>query len=177
MLSELKNLKVKVNNFKRFTSYFVEDEYDDGLKKTKKDMMPPAKKVTEVVPSSTRGIPKIQIVDSRGTVFGQQLINEAMEVLEDDTELLQVHSPIKKVKSRSIECEKNVQQPGTSEKQLEVPKVHSAVKKVQGKSTENEESLEEGEVCDDEEYSQEEGKVVESILLSQQGVESTVKTV
>ena len=85
VLEDLKTLKVKVKNFKRLTSYYVEDEYDDGVEQRKrKEMMPPSKRLTEVVPSFSLSIPKIQVIDSCGTPFGQQLIDEALELIDDD---------------------------------------------------------------------------------------------
>ena len=88
VLDELKTLKVKINSFKHFTSYYVEDDYNNGLDKTeRRETMPPAKKITEVVPSSSCAIPKIQLIDSRGTDFGQQLIAEALELMDDQHEL------------------------------------------------------------------------------------------
>ena len=52
VLEDLKTLKVKVKNFRRLTSYYVEDEYDGGVEHRKrKETMPPSKRLTEVVPS------------------------------------------------------------------------------------------------------------------------------
>ena len=97
VLEDLKTLKVKVKNFRQLTSYYVEDEYDDGVEHRKrKETMPPSKRLTEVVPSFSRSIPKIQVIDSRGTPFGQQLIDEALQLIDDDQELAQIHSPMKK---------------------------------------------------------------------------------
>ena len=65
ILDELKTLNVKVKNFKCFTSYYLEDDYDDGLDQVgRRETMPPVKKLTEVVPSTSRAIPKIQLIDS-----------------------------------------------------------------------------------------------------------------
>ena len=100
VLEQLKTLKVKVKNFKRLTSYYVEDEYDDGVEQRKrKEMMPPSKRVTEVVTSFSQSISKIQVIDSHGTPFGQQFIDEALELIDDDQELAQIHSPRKKSKA------------------------------------------------------------------------------
>ena len=52
VLEDLKRLKVKVKNCKWLTSYYVEDEYDDGVEQRKrKETMLPSKRLTEVVPS------------------------------------------------------------------------------------------------------------------------------
>ena len=127
VLDDLKTLNVRIKNFKCFTSYYVEDDYDDGLEQTtRREMMPPAKKVTEVVPSSSHAIPKIQFIDSHGTDFGQQLIAEALELMDDQHEIVQIHSPRKKaMKTKDVE------------------KVH-----VEEKGDVTEESLEEGEIRD-----------------------------
>ena len=50
ILNELKTLNVKVKNFKHFTLYYVEDDYDDGLDQgRRRKTMPPAKKVTKLI--------------------------------------------------------------------------------------------------------------------------------
>ena len=127
VLDDLKTLNVRINNFKQFTSYYIEDDYDGGLQQRKRrGTMPPAKKVTELVPSSSHAIPKIQLIDSRGTDFGQQLIAEALELMDDEHELAQIHSPRKKAK-----------------KTTDVEKVP-----VEEKGDVTEESLEEGEIRD-----------------------------
>ena len=91
VLDELKRLKVKVKSYKRLTSYFVEDIYDDGLRKTKsKSTMPEAKKITKIAPSAIRAIPKITFADSRETEVGERLVGEALEILDDDSELMEI---------------------------------------------------------------------------------------
>ena len=61
--------------------------------------MPPSKRVMQVVPSFSRSISKLQVIDSCGTPFGQQLIDEALELIDDDQELAQIHSLRKKSKT------------------------------------------------------------------------------
>ena len=71
VLDELKMLNVKINYFKCFTLYYIKDDYDDRLEQTKRETIPLPRKVTKVVPSSSHAIPKVQVIDSRGTDFGQ----------------------------------------------------------------------------------------------------------
>ena len=62
---------MKVKSFRRYTSYFVEDDYDDSLTKSKtRETMPQAKKVTEVGASNLRAIPKIKFTNSCKTQVG-----------------------------------------------------------------------------------------------------------
>ena len=121
ILDELKTLNVKVKNFKHFTSYYVEDDYDDGLDQVgRRETMPPAKKLTEVVPSTSCTIPKIQLIDSQGTDFGQQLISEALQLMDDEHELAQIHSPRKKIqKSTDVQRLENREEGNVIEEPLE----------------------------------------------------------
>ena len=128
VLDELKRLKVKVKSFRWYTSYFVEDDYDDGLTKSKtRETMPQAKKVTEVGASNLHAIPKIKFIDSRKTQVGRELMEQALEILDDDSELMKIHSAAENYrKRREIEQQQD-------ERQI--------VQSFQG--------LEEGEICDD----------------------------
>ena len=97
----MKKLKVKVKSFRRYTSYFVQDDYDDGLTKSKtKETMPEAKKVTEVGASNLRAIPKIKFTDSRKKDFGQELMEQALEILDDDSELMKIRSAAENYRKR-----------------------------------------------------------------------------
>ena len=101
VLDELKKLKVKVKSFRRYTSYFVQDDYDDGLTKSKtKETMPEAKKITEVGASNLRAIPKIKFTDSRKKDFGQELMEQALEILDDDSELMKIRSAAENYRKR-----------------------------------------------------------------------------
>ncbi|MCG8623281.1 MAG: hypothetical protein MJE68_14975, partial [Proteobacteria bacterium] len=103
MLNELKKIDVKVKSFRRLTTYYTEDEYDpDNENQGKRKTMPVHRRTTQVVPSTMRAIPKIRTIDSRGTPFGQQLIQEALDCMEDDYELAQIHSPTKRSKSSTV---------------------------------------------------------------------------
>ena len=46
--------------------------------------MPPKERTVEIVPSFARAIPKIHVKDSRTTNFGQQLVNEAFQIISED---------------------------------------------------------------------------------------------
>ena len=155
VLDELKTLKVKINSFKCFTSYYVEDDYDDGLDKTgRRETMPAAKKITEVVPSSSRVIPKIQLIDSRRTDFGQQLIAEVLELIDDQHELAQIHSPRKKkVKERK----------------------HTEAVQEEEKSELGEESLEEGEICERDNSQCKVSEAAAGVSVSKTHVEKSLK--
>ena len=133
VLDNLKTLNVRIKNFKHFTLYYVENDYDDGLEKiTRREMMPPAKKVTEVVPSSSRAILKIQLIDSRGTDFGQQLIAEALELMDDEHELVQIHSPRKKaMKTKDVEKVRIEEKGDVTEESLEEGEIRDKVDRAQ----------------------------------------------
>ena len=121
ILDELKTLNVKVKNFKCFTLYYVKDDYDDGLDQVgRRETMPPVKKLTEVVPSTSHAIPKIQLIDSQGTDFGQQLIGEALQLMDDEHELAQIHSPRKKIQnSTDVQRLENREKGDVTEESLE----------------------------------------------------------
>ena len=133
VLDDLKTLNVRINNFKRFTSYYIKDDYDGGLQQSKRrGTMPPAKKVTEVVPSSSRAIPKIRLIDSRGTDFGQQLIAEALELIDDEHELAQIHSLSKKaMKTTDVEKVPVEEKGDVTEESLEEGEIRDKVDRVQ----------------------------------------------
>ena len=46
--------------------------------------MPPKERTVEIVPSFARAIPKIRVKDSCTTNFGQQLVNEAFQIISED---------------------------------------------------------------------------------------------
>ena len=46
--------------------------------------MPPKERTVEIVPSFARAIPKIRVKDSRTMNFGQQLVNEAFQIISED---------------------------------------------------------------------------------------------
>ena len=121
ILDELKTLNVKVKNFKCFTSYYIEDDYDDGLDQVgRRETMPPAKKLMEVVPSTSHAILKIQLINSRGTDFGQQLIAEALQLMDDEHHVAQIHSPRKKIqKSTDVQRLENREKGDVTEELLE----------------------------------------------------------
>ena len=132
VLDDLKTLNVRIKNFKCFTSYYVIDDYDDGLEQTTgREMMPPAKKVTEVVPSSSCALPKIQLIDSHGTDFGQQLIAEALELMDNQYELVQIHSPRKKAtKTKDVEKVRVKEKGDVTEESFEEGEIRDKVDRV-----------------------------------------------
>ena len=133
VLDDLKTLNVRIKNFKWFTSYYVEDDYNNGLEQsTRRETMPPAKKVTEVVPSSSCALPKIQLIDSHGTDFGQQLIAEALELMDDEHELAEIHSLRKEAKKTTDVGKVHVEEKGdVTEESLEEGKIQDKVDRVQ----------------------------------------------
>ena len=80
MLQKLSEVKITLGDFKRLTSYFVEDE---NVKE--RNLMPVKERTVEIVPSFSRAIPKIRVKDSRTTEFGKQLVDEALEMINEHT--------------------------------------------------------------------------------------------
>ena len=121
VLDELKRLKVKVKSFRRYTSYFIQDDYDDGLTKSKtRETMPEAKRVTEVGASNLCAIPKIKFTNSRKKDFGQELMEQALEILDDDSELMKIRSAAENYrKRRQIEQQEDERQIVQSSQGLE----------------------------------------------------------
>ena len=79
VIEKLNELKITLGDFKRLTSYYVEEENI-----VRDNVMPPKERTVEIVPSFARAIPKIRVKDSRTTNFGQQLVNEAFQIISED---------------------------------------------------------------------------------------------
>ena len=79
VIEKLDELKITLGDFKRLTSYYVEEENT-----VRDNVMPPKERTVEIVPSFARPIPKIHVKDSRTTNFGQQLVNEAFQIISED---------------------------------------------------------------------------------------------
>ena len=79
VIEKLDELKITLGDFKRLTSYYVEEENT-----VRDNVMPPKERTVEIVPSFARAIPKIRVKDSRTTNFGQQLVNEAFQIISED---------------------------------------------------------------------------------------------
>ena len=79
VIEKLDELKITLGDFKRLTSYYVEEENI-----VRDNVMPPKERTVEIVPSFARAIPKIRVKDSRTTNFGQQLVNEAFQIISED---------------------------------------------------------------------------------------------
>ena len=79
VIEKLDELKITLGNFKRLTSYYVEEENT-----VRDNVMPPKERTVEIVPSFARAIPKIRVKDSCTTNFGQQLVNEAFQIISED---------------------------------------------------------------------------------------------
>ena len=71
--------KITLGDFKWLTSYYVEEENI-----VQANVMPPKERTVEIVLSFARAIPKIRVKDSRTTNFGQQLVNEAYQIISED---------------------------------------------------------------------------------------------
>ena len=82
MLQKLSEVKITLGDFKRLTSYFVEDENVE-----ERNLMPVKERTVEIVPSFSRAIPKIRVKDSRSTEFGKQLVDEALEMMNEHTSI------------------------------------------------------------------------------------------
>ena len=76
VIEKLNELKITLGNFKRLTSYYVEEKNI-----VRDNVIPPKERTVEIVPSFARAIPKICVKDSRTTNFGQQLVNEAFQII------------------------------------------------------------------------------------------------
>ena len=79
VIEKLNELKITLGDFKWLTSYYVEEENI-----VRDNVMPPKERTVEIVPSFARAIPKICVKDSRTTNFGQQLVNEAFQIISED---------------------------------------------------------------------------------------------
>ena len=79
VIEKLNELKITLGDFKRLTSYYVEEENI-----VRDNVMPPKERTVEIVPSFARAIPKIHVKDSCTTNFGQQLVNEAFQIISED---------------------------------------------------------------------------------------------
>ena len=77
---KLSEVKITLGDFKRLTSYFVEDQNVE-----ERNVMPVKERTVEIVPSFSRVIPKIRVKDSRTTDFGKQLVDEALEMMNEHT--------------------------------------------------------------------------------------------
>ena len=79
VIEKLNELKITLGDFKQLTSYYVEEENI-----VRDNVMPPKERTVEIVPSFARAIPKIRVKDLRTTNFGQQLVNEAFQIMSED---------------------------------------------------------------------------------------------
>ena len=79
VIEKLNELKITLGDFKRLTSYYVEEENI-----VRDNVMPPKERTVEIVPSFARAIPKIRVKDSRTMNFGQQLVKEAYQIISED---------------------------------------------------------------------------------------------
>ena len=79
VIEKLKELKITLGNLKRLMSYYVEEENI-----VRANVMPPKERTLEIVPSFARAIPKIRVKESHTTNFGQQLVNEAYQIISED---------------------------------------------------------------------------------------------
>ena len=71
--------------------------------------MPPEERTVEIVPSFARAIPKIRVKDLRTTNFGQQLVNEAFQIISEDCNTREEVSCEHEMSSGTKENEQNRQ--------------------------------------------------------------------
>ena len=79
-IEKLKGIDIDIGNFQRLTLYYVAEEMPVAADASR---MPRSKRRTEIVPSASRGIPKIRIRDSRTTDFGKQLLDDVIEIMDE----------------------------------------------------------------------------------------------
>ena len=79
VIEKLNELKITLGDFKWLTSYYVEEENI-----VQANVMPPKERTVEIVPSFARAIPKIHVKDSCTTNFGQQLVKEVFQIINED---------------------------------------------------------------------------------------------
>ena len=76
----MKGIDIDIGNFQGLTSYYVAEEMPVAVDASR---MLRSKRRTEIVPSASRGIPKIRIHDLRTTDFGKQLLDEVIEIMDE----------------------------------------------------------------------------------------------
>ena len=79
VIEKLEDMKITLGDFKCLTAYYVEDKNVEH-----RNVMPVKERRIEIIPSFTRSIPKIRVKDSRSTMFGKQLVDEALQIMNED---------------------------------------------------------------------------------------------
>ena len=79
VIKKMEEMKITLGDFKQLTAYYVEEDDVEH-----QNVMPVQERRIEIIQSFLRSIPKICVKDSRSTKFGKQLVDEALQIMNED---------------------------------------------------------------------------------------------
>ena len=139
VIENLEEMKITLGNFQRLTAYYVEAE-DHVLEYP--NIMPVQKQITEIIRSFVRSIPKIRMKDSRRTKFGKQLIDEALDLINEDCNAWQELTSEHEVSTSKETKEQHCQHEATSTDKNRLKRINKNYSSSRGAVTQNELAVE-----------------------------------